>query len=287
MDYNDAIALSVEGGPADEADPATVSGFRLDEYLVTVGRFRRFVRAWNGGSGLDGGPGYLPAAGSGKHTYLNGGLGLANSVIPGTYETGWVASDDAYVAPTDDNLACNALGLTPSRATWTSSAGGNETLPINCVLREEAYAFCIWDGGFLPSDAEWEYAAAGGSQQRKYPWGGADPGLGDAYAIYGGHYDGNTVAPVGTASPLGVARWGQVDLSGDVFEWNLDVSPSSFDPCTDCANLTHLRGGSGLVARGGSFYAASIFLVPSCQLAQLPLPGHRFEEMGFRCARAP
>ena len=35
------------------ADPATVSGFRLDKYEVTVGRFRQFVTAWNSGSGLD------------------------------------------------------------------------------------------------------------------------------------------------------------------------------------------------------------------------------------------
>jgi sulfatase modifying factor 1 len=48
------------GGPTGpEADPATVSGFRLDKYLVTVGRFRQFVNAWNGGAG------YTPAAGSG------------------------------------------------------------------------------------------------------------------------------------------------------------------------------------------------------------------------------
>jgi formylglycine-generating enzyme len=33
------------GGPTGEADPATVSGFRLDKYLVTVGRFRQFVMA--------------------------------------------------------------------------------------------------------------------------------------------------------------------------------------------------------------------------------------------------
>ena len=59
--------LAPDGGPTQLADPATVSDFRLDKYLVTVGRFRAFVGAWNGGKG------WLPPAGSGKHTHLNGG----------------------------------------------------------------------------------------------------------------------------------------------------------------------------------------------------------------------
>ena len=99
-------------GPTSEADPATVSTYRLDTYLVTVGRFRQFVEAWNNGAG------WLPAAGAGKHTHLNGGLGLANSGAAGTYETGWVATDDSEIDPTDANLDC----YSPYN-TWTSSAG--------------------------------------------------------------------------------------------------------------------------------------------------------------------
>jgi formylglycine-generating enzyme required for sulfatase activity len=45
-----------------------------------------------------------------------------------------------------------------------------------------------WDGGFLPSEAEWESAASGGSEQRAYPWGNAPPGMGNQYAIYGFDY---------------------------------------------------------------------------------------------------
>ena len=47
--------------------------------------------------------------------------------------------------------------------TWTSAAGANEKRPQNCLSFYDLHAFCIWDGGFLPSEAEWEYAAAGGS----------------------------------------------------------------------------------------------------------------------------
>ena len=165
------------------ADPATVSGYRLDKYLVTVGRFRRFVDAWNGGAG------YAPPAGSGKHAHLNGGQGLANAGSGMTYEPGWVPSDNSNVAPTNANLTCGV-------STWTDAAGSQENLPINCVNWPEAYAFCIWDGGFLPSEAEWEYAAAGGSQQREYPWGTTAPGSGNQYAIYDCHYPSCVRRPI-------------------------------------------------------------------------------------------
>ncbi len=49
-------------------------------------------------------------------------------------------------------------------------AGSNENQPINCVTWYEAFAFCISDGGYLPTAAEWNYAAAGGSDQRAYPF---------------------------------------------------------------------------------------------------------------------
>src|SRR5262249_55608726 len=91
--------------PTGESDPASVSGFRLDKYVVTVGRFRQFVSAWKGGSG------FVPPAGSGLHAHLNAGRGLAAG--PGvssgqTYEPGWDPSFDGNLAPTDANLACDS-----------------------------------------------------------------------------------------------------------------------------------------------------------------------------------
>jgi sulfatase modifying factor 1 len=271
-------------GPTGEADPAAIGSFRLDKYVVTVGRFRQFVAAWNGG--------WMPAAGSGKHTYLNGGNGLnANG---GGYEPGWVADDDINIAPTSANLACD-----PNYATWTNKEGTQENLPINCVNWYEAYAFCIWDGGFLPSEAEWEYAAAGGSQQREYPWGSAAPGTTNQYAIYG---DGNgncyypssilaactgvaNIAPVGTAT-LGAGLWGQLDW-GNVLECNLDSSGGSYvDPCIDCANVS-VTAASLRLLRGGAFDGNASGLLPPSRDYFPPTPSNRFNRIGFRCSRSP
>jgi formylglycine-generating enzyme required for sulfatase activity len=242
--------------------------------LVTVGRFRQFVNAWNGGAG------YTPQAGSGKHTHLNGGLGLANGETPGTYESGWIASDDGNIALTNANLGCGTETENPE--TWTAAAGKNETLPITCANWYESYAFCIWDGGFLPSEAEWEYAAAGGDQQRDYPWGAKDPGTNNQYAIYGANYDNDSIAPVGTPT-LGAGRWGQLDLAGEVWEWNLDWYAGSYaSPCADCAYVTTA---SYRVSRGSAFYENAMYLLPS--IREAASPSSRISYDGFRCARAP
>ena len=311
--YTSTADASAKG----KAKPATVSTFRLDKYLVTVGRFRQFVSAWNKGAG------YTPPAGSGRHTHLNAGSGLGNSAPTGGYEPGWVASDNANLSPTNANLACD-----PSYATWTTSPKTQENLPINCVSWAEAYAFCIWDGGFLPSEAEWEYAAAGGDQQRAYPWGSADPvttSQPNQYAISSCLYPNNmgsclirsmvpagtcehagsgnfgclgaeNIAPVGTAT-LGAGLWGQMDMAGEVFEWNLDWYHAPYaELCRDCAYTTTtpsdrvFRGAgtssSDRVLRGGPFFTQfTEFLQPpnrSVSYATLRQLG-----VGFRCARTP
>jgi formylglycine-generating enzyme required for sulfatase activity len=268
-------------GPTGLADPATVSSFRLDKYLVTVGRFRQFVNAWNGGAG------WLPPAGSGKHAYLSGSNGL--NAVGGGYEPGWIAMDNSNVAPTNDNL----LRCAPY-STWTASAGSQENLPINCVTWYEAYAFCIWDGGaFLPSEAEWGYAAAGGNQQREYPWGSTTPGTANQYAIYGDgagncYYPSGSgscasvanIAAVGTAT-LGAGLWGHLDLAGDLMEWNVDWH-GTYAACTDCADFT---SGSNRVIRGGLFSNGQSYLLPPSRFFNPPAIVENY--IGFRCARSP
>ncbi len=288
----DIIQTAPDGGPTDEADPATVRGFRLDKYPVTVGRFRQFVSVWNNGDG------YVPPAGSGKHTHLNEGNGL--NATGGGYEPGWVATDDINIAPTDRNLVCasgpaGTIGSGTAYATWTNTAGSRENLPINCVNWWEAYAFCIWDGGFLPSQAEREYAATGGGQQRFYPWGSTDPGTGNQYAIYGGsdlncYYPSGTlapctgvanIAPVGTPA-LGAGLWGQLDLAGEVSEWTMDSYGTYVNPCMDCAYLT---ADSSRVIAGGYWGYGAGGIAPFIRNGVGP--EGRDSGVGLRCARTP
>lgn len=270
-----------------EADPASVTGFRLDKYLVTVGRFRQFVAAWNGGAG------WMPQGGSGKHAHLNGGKGL--SATTGGFETGWLATNDTAIAPTNANLACSGAlvsNLAPGStyATWTPSAGTQENLPITCENWYEAYAFCIWDEGFLPSEAELGYAAAGGSAQLQYPWGGTDPATGNEYAIYGCWFKSDSglctgvdsLAPVGTAS-LGAGMWGHLDLAGSVWEWTLDSYAAYVTPCMDCANLTTTL--SLKATRGGDFNRGTTDFPPA-RHSDPPADNGAYA-YGFRCARTP
>ena len=264
----------------DESHPATVSSFRLDRFEVTVGRFRRFVSAWVGG--------WRPAAGDGRHVHLNGSSGLA--ATSGGYEPGWDEAWNANLgsdsATWDANLSCSA-----EYQTWTPNAGRNEQRPLNCVTWYELHAFCIWDGGFLPSDAEWNYAAAGGSEQRQYPWGAVAPTA--AYASY------ECATPVveclvavGT-KPLGDGKYGQADLAGNVGEWTLDWKVNPFYPtgcniclpegaCNDCSNLAEGDSSTRMV-RGGAFYSGpeSMRLSPHGDAE----PGTRHMGVSGRCAR--
>jgi len=272
----DRTFSSSDAGPAAGSDPTTVSPFRLDKYEVTVGRFRAFVQAVTGG--------WTPAVGSGKHAHLNGGQGLADSSGSAAFEAGWSSLDSIS---TDATIWSNSL-LACQLSTWTASAGPNDDLPINCVTWEQAYAFCIWDDGFLPSEAEWEFAAAGGSEARPFPWGSMDPGTNSLYADYGCDVrsDAGTcaIAPVGSASS-GAGKWGHLDLAGNVDEWTLDVDAPYVSPCTDCAYLSSTTTVDRII-RGGHFTSVGSSSIQSTARNSFT-PTDRDMGNGVRCARTP
>ena len=121
------------------------------------------------------------------------------------YEPGWIGSQfNSSFTPATDVYQC-------VNYTWTSSPAANETKPIDCVTWFDAYGFCIWDHGVLPSDAEYEYAAVGGSRQQRYPWGSTTPGLDFALEVYGCYYptlSGSCTGLGATLPRLERHRWG-------------------------------------------------------------------------------
>lgn len=250
--------------------PATVSSFTLDVYEVTVGRFRTFV---NAGKGTQASP---PAAGDGAH--------------PKIASSGWAASFNASL-PADTAALKAALKCNAAYPAWTDTPNGNENKPINCVSWFEAFAFCAWDGGRLPTEAEWNYAAAGGNEQRTYPWGAAIDHAKASYACSGrgGPPDQDPCTPnfsdmrtVGSFSPQGDGKWGHADLAGNVWEYTLDYSkePYRLTTCTDCADL---QPTPDRTFRGGGFANQSYIETTSTRIYRSPQIADY--DVGIRCAR--
>jgi formylglycine-generating enzyme required for sulfatase activity len=277
----------------DKSYPATVSDFRLDKYEVTVARFREFLNAVDDG--------WRPAAGAGKHTHLNGGQGLADVLSPGKFEAGWDSNQNTDLA-TCSSLECWQKVLWAGTggtkwATWSDLPGSNDGLPIVFETWAEAYAFCIWDGGFLPSEAEWNYAASGGSEQRVYPW-SSPPTVASidcSYANYGGaSFPQSACVPggmddVGSQSPKGDGKWGHADLAGNTAEWTLDWWAVYVTPSVDAANagpqLSLPEVPAARTLRGGAMDCTRDQLLVSFR-NNYP-PTFRTYDVGLRCARAP
>ena len=239
---------------------ATIAPFALDAFEVTVGRFRRFVEAY---------PGSKPADGAGAHPLIAG--------------SGWKTAWNTHLTDTREALVLHRR-CEAQFQTWTDSAGANEASPLTCVTWYEAFAFCAWDGGRLPTEAEWEYAAAGGAENRLFPWGGTLPSAKPALANWKyGDVDPKMAAG---SHPLGNGRFGHRDLSGSVWEWALDGWDDAWfsgggATCTNCANLSTETQRS---LRGGGWHDDVVDLRAATRWRGPP--DSLYSDVGFRCARS-
>jgi formylglycine-generating enzyme len=265
----------------DTRHPVWVSGFYLDRFEVSRERFQVFSESFAA----------PPAAGAGAHPRIsdsgwqdewNRSLPLDRAALERELDCGnrpsIVDTTDTAMPPTlDASPTSSTIALTTQAPTAIDTPDFSQT----CLSWFVAFAFCAWDGGRLPTEAEWEYAAAGGALDRPFPW-GEDPT--PAAALNGPR------TAIGS-NPALRGAFGHDDLAGGVYEWTLDWFSESFYQrqleCSDCANLDpqngrSLRGGRDSTCCGGTdtrYRSAA---------RNYDAPGNRGRspaEYGVRCAR--
>jgi formylglycine-generating enzyme required for sulfatase activity len=201
-----------------------------------------------------------------------------------------------------DYAACITANSCAKPGTWTLDGKlgaaacnhgreGRALHPINCVVWEEASAYCSYAKKRLLTDEEWEWVARNGDQASKYPWGAAPPDESRAnvcgaecpphfkavaprlpIAMITGDDGFAETSPVGSF-PKGQNRWGVNDLAGNVWEW------------TSTSDASAKSMGSQKIIRGGSFLSEETVMLESGTRA-VTKTGDRTWGIGFRCARS-
>ncbi len=146
--------------------------------------------------------------------------------------------------------------------------------PVVNITWETAQAFCQWNGGRLPTEAEWERAARGELVGALYPWGDEI----DCNLANYGDCVGDT-SPVGSYPPNG---FGLHDMAGNVWEWVADWYSGSYYRNSPDENPPGPADGEHRVLRGGTWGEEQSSLRVAHRRYNLPSYPHDF--IGFRCA---
>jgi formylglycine-generating enzyme required for sulfatase activity len=179
-----------------------------------------------------------------------------------------------------DSVACTA---------YQTSEGA---LPMNCISWTDADAFCQAAGKRLPTEAEWEYAAGGGAEHRRFPWGPAPPSAAllnscDRSCVASPNHLPPGQKPIfdeddhfpqlapGGRFPAGDSKFGVHDMAGNVWEWT--SSPYCTYPEHACASQHR-------VFRGGGWGGAMLSNVRT-SARMWSHPSHRYNDVGFRCVK--
>jgi formylglycine-generating enzyme required for sulfatase activity len=196
--------------------------------------------------------------------------------------------------------ACSVPTAHEARGVYFDEVAGEDAevpcLPMNGVALEEAEEYCIWAGGRLCTDSEWEFAARGAAG-RPFPWGRSSPGTCErAWYWFNKPTDGAIVCGEdggacgrkrpGMVCGLGTnseTKDGICDLAGNVAEWVSGFAiPGDGSCASGCDRPSWLpeeaavRGGSYCMGIGGIGGTARL---PMSQAR----PAH---QLGIRCCRS-
>ncbi len=207
--------------------PVEVSGFRVATTAVTNAEFDRFVKA----------TGYRTQAEEFGWSYVFHLFAreVEQSKIRGSADgtPWWIAVDGADWRHPDG----------PRSSLWN-----RRDHPVVHVSHADAEAYCAWSGTRLPTETEWEYAARGGLESKRYAWGDElTPGGKHMCNIWQGLFpqvntaeDGFVgTAPATSFEPNG---YGLYNVAGNVWEW----TSSPWDDEVSSYDTWVVRGGSYL-----------------------------------------
>jgi formylglycine-generating enzyme required for sulfatase activity len=266
---------TTEGFPADGEGPirkVLVDAFYIDKYPVTNEAFAQFARA----------TGYKTDAERFGWSFV-----FRGHIPPEQYSQ--IVEDTALVAP----WWCKVQG-----ADWQHPEGPDSDIdsrshyPVVHVSWNDARAYAQWAGKRLPTEAEWEYAARGGLEQKLYPWGDELTPNGEHLCnVWQGTFptedtaeDGySSTAPVDSYRPNG---YGLYTITGNAWEWCFDWFHPSFHLLATQVNPAGPSQGKSKVIKGGSYLCHKSYCNRYRVAARTSnTPDSSTTNMSFRCVR--
>ena len=248
---------------ADELPPHEIytGAFFIDKYEVVNLQFQKFVDATK----------YVTTAEKDGGSTIIVPADEADEVIQGT-DIGfkWVAG-----------------------ASWRTPEGPGSNIeglmnhPVVHVSWDDANAYAEWVGKRLPTEAEWEKAARGGTVTNWF-WGDQLDSAGKYANFYGEHrweykypeeaIDGHRkTAPVGSLAPN---AYGLYDTAGNVWEWVSDRYQYNYFASSPSNNPKGPESGDDRVVKGGGWYLCECYLRPANRESRAA--GDRDHGVGFR-----
>jgi formylglycine-generating enzyme required for sulfatase activity len=264
-----------EGFPADGEGPirkVTLDPFYIDRYPVTNEAFTEFVRA------------------TGHQTEAErfGWSFVFQGHIP-PESRAWLVEDTVLGA----EWWCKLRG-----ADWRHPEGPDSSItdrshyPVVHVSWNDACAYAKWAGKRLPTEAEWEFAARSGLEQKLYPWGDELTPEGKHLCnIWQGEFPDHNTAEDGYAglAPVDAFPPNAYDLytiTGNAWEWCSDWFHPSFHVLATRLNPAGPLGGQSKVIKGGSYLCHKSYCNRYRVAARSSnTPDSSTTNMSFRCVR--